>query len=44
LDVIAMLEAVIFDFYGVILDSEPIHYEACCLILELFGISLSYDE
>ena len=36
--------AVIFDFDGVILDSEPIHYEACCYLLRNLGIELDYDE
>ncbi|EHL31380.1 HAD family hydrolase [Legionella drancourtii] len=39
-----MFEAVIFDFDGVILDSEPIHYEACCAVLGALGIKLSYTE
>lgn len=39
-----MFEAVIFDFDGVILDSEPIHYEACCSVLGSLGIELSYTE
>ncbi len=39
-----MLEAVIFDFDGVILDSEPLHYEACCMALKTIGISLSYTD
>ena len=32
-----MFEAVIFDFDGVILDSEPIHYEAFCYVLKDIG-------
>ena len=39
-----MFEAVIFDFDGVILDSEPIHYEACCKVFEEINIVISYDE
>lgn len=39
-----MLEAVIFDFDGVILDSEPLHYEACCIALKNIGLSLTYKE
>lgn len=39
-----MFEAVIFDFDGVILDSEPIHYDACCSVLGVLGIELSYPE
>ncbi len=39
-----MYDAIIFDFDGVILDSEPIHYEACCHVLKPMGITLSYAE
>ena len=39
-----MHEAVIFDFDGVIIDSEPFHYEACCIALKNINISLSYKE
>ncbi|MBA2650792.1 MAG: HAD family phosphatase [Tatlockia sp.] len=39
-----MFDAIIFDFDGVILDSEPLHYEACCEVLEVLGIELSYEE
>ncbi|MGM9452041.1 HAD family hydrolase [Legionella bozemanae] len=39
-----MYDAIIFDFDGVILDSEPIHYEACCYVLKSLGITLSYCE
>ncbi|WP_133129296.1 HAD family hydrolase [Legionella yabuuchiae] len=39
-----MLEAVIFDFDGVILDSEPLHYEACCMSLKTLGLSITYSE
>ncbi|WP_058477984.1 HAD family hydrolase [Legionella steigerwaltii] len=39
-----MLDAIIFDFDGVILDSEPIHYEAYCLVLKPLGIAISYAE
>jgi len=35
----AMLEAVIFDMDGVIMDSEPIHYETELEIMKRFGIS-----
>ena len=34
-----MLEAVIFDMDGVILDSEPIHYQTEKVILERMGVS-----
>ena len=39
-----MFEAIIFDFDGVIIDSEPIHYEACCHILKPLGITISYEK
>lgn len=39
-----MFEAIIFDFDGVILDSEPIHYEACCSVFNHIGLTLTYDE
>lgn len=39
-----MHEAVIFDFDGVIIDSEPLHYEACCMALKPINLSLSYKE
>lgn len=39
-----MFDAVIFDFDGVILDSEPIHYEACCHVFNSIGLTLSYHE
>lgn len=39
-----MFEAIIFDFDGVILDSEPLHYEACCYALNPLGITINYSE
>ncbi|MGQ3888482.1 HAD family hydrolase [Legionella sp. CNM-1927-20] len=39
-----MIEAIIFDFDGVILDSEPLHYKACCQVLAPLGLTLSYDD
>ncbi|KTD10939.1 HAD-superfamily hydrolase [Legionella gratiana] len=39
-----MFDAIIFDFDGVILDSEPIHYKACCEVLKPLGITISYKE
>jgi beta-phosphoglucomutase len=42
--IIPMFDAIIFDFDGVILDSEPLHYKACCQVLTIFGIKLSYKE
>ncbi|MBA2657231.1 MAG: HAD family phosphatase [Tatlockia sp.] len=39
-----MFQAVIFDFDGVILDSEPLHYEACSHVIKKLGLALSYPE
>ncbi len=39
-----MFQAVIFDFDGVILDSEPLHYKACSFVFAKLGLALSYDE
>lgn len=39
-----MFQAVIFDFDGVILDSEPLHYEACSHVFNQLGLTLSYAE
>ena len=39
-----MLKAVIFDFDGVIVDSEPLHYEAFVFVAREFGLDFSYDE
>ena len=39
-----MLKAVIFDFDGVISDSEPIHYEAINAIISRFGISIPREK
>ncbi|WP_448384536.1 HAD family hydrolase [Desulfosoma sp.] len=39
----AALKAVIFDFDGVIVDSEPLHYQAFCDVLEPLGLAHSYD-
>ncbi|MBN9231139.1 MAG: beta-phosphoglucomutase [Legionella sp. 40-6] len=38
------IHAIIFDFDGVILHSEPLHYEACCTALSPLGIDLDYEE
>ena len=37
-------EAVIFDFDGIIVDTEPLHYEALRKVLEPFGIRIEWDE
>ncbi|ALC16576.1 haloacid dehalogenase [Desulfuromonas soudanensis] len=39
-----MLSAVIFDFDGVIVDSEPLHYRAFMEVLAPHGIACSWDE
>ncbi len=39
-----MFEAVIFDFDGVILDSEPIHFEAYSHVLNEIGLTISHPE
>lgn len=39
-----MFQAVIFDFDGVILDSEPLHYEACCHVFKTLELTLNYAE
>ncbi|CDZ76137.1 Phosphorylated carbohydrates phosphatase [Legionella massiliensis] len=39
-----MFQALIFDFDGVILDSEPLHYEACSFVFKQLGLALSYEE
>lgn len=37
-------EAIIFDFDGVIVDTEPLHYKAFQKTLEPFGLLFSWDE
>jgi beta-phosphoglucomutase len=37
-------EAVIFDFDGVIVDTEPLHYDAFRKVLEPLGISFNWQE
>jgi HAD superfamily hydrolase (TIGR01509 family) len=39
-----LAEAVIFDFDGVIVDTEPLHYEAFQRTLEPFGLLFSWEE
>lgn len=39
-----MIKAVIFDMDGVIIDSQPIHYEADKLALKSVGIDVSYND
>jgi HAD superfamily hydrolase (TIGR01509 family) len=38
------IEAVLFDFDGVLVDSEPVHFECWNEILAPFGLSLSWEE
>ena len=37
-------DAILFDFDGTLVDSEPIHYECWQTVLKPFGIELSWDE
>ena len=39
-----MLQAIVFDFDGVIVDSEPLHYRAFLAVGRPLGVSFSYDE
>jgi beta-phosphoglucomutase len=39
-----MLKAIVFDFDGVIVDSEPLHYRAFLKVAEPLGVHFSYDE
>ena len=39
-----MLKAIVFDFDGVIADSEPLHYRAFRCAAESLGITLDYDD
>jgi HAD superfamily hydrolase (TIGR01509 family) len=39
-----MLRAIVFDFDGVIVDSEPLHYRAFLRIGESFGFHCTYDD
>ena len=39
-----MLKAVIFDFDGIIVDSEPLHYQVFQKLLEPLGAGYSWDE
>lgn len=37
-------DAILFDFDGTLVDSEPIHYQCWQLILKPFGIELNWNE
>lgn len=39
-----MFKAIIFDFDGVILDSEPLHFQACREAFEALNIPFTYEE
>ncbi|HZV81371.1 MAG TPA: HAD hydrolase-like protein, partial [Geobacteraceae bacterium] len=39
-----MLKAVVFDFDGIIVDSEPMHYRAFQKVLEPLGAGYSWQE
>ena len=38
-----MLKAIVFDFDGVIVDSEPLHFRAIARVAESLGITFDYD-
>jgi beta-phosphoglucomutase len=42
--VIGPYQAILFDFDGVLVDSEPVHFECWNLVLEPFGFRMSWDE
>lgn len=39
-----MIEAIVWDFDGVIVDSEPLHYRAFLEVARAFDVTFSYDE
>lgn len=39
-----MLQAIVFDFDGVIVDSEPLHYQAFVMVGKSIGFAFSYEE
>jgi beta-phosphoglucomutase len=39
-----MLKAIVFDFDGVIVDSEPLHYRAFLNVAERLGVRFTYEE
>lgn len=40
----AMLKAVVFDFDGVIVDSEPLHYQSMLRVVAKLGVEFSYAQ
>ncbi len=39
-----MLQAIVFDFDGVLVDSEPLHYQAFVLIARSLGLELTFEQ
>jgi beta-phosphoglucomutase len=39
-----MIQSIVFDFDGVIVDTEPLHYRAFLRAMEPFGIDFDYDR
>lgn len=39
-----MLKAIIFDFDGVLVDSEPLHYRAFVVAAKLIGFEMTYED
>ena len=39
-----MLQAIVFDFDGVIVDSEPLHYQAFVLVGKSIGFEFTYEQ
>ncbi|MCC7145188.1 MAG: HAD family phosphatase [Phycisphaeraceae bacterium] len=39
-----MIKAIVFDFDGVLVDSEAVHYQALGRAIEVLGVKLSYEE
>ena len=40
----SMIEAIVFDFDGVIVDSEPLHYQAFAKVAKSLGFDFDYDR
>jgi len=38
------LQAVIFDFDGIVVDSEPLHHQAFCRVLDPLGLPLTWER